>query len=951
MFCLSYRTILTLNILILFFVVAISGTSSAQSMKLSGADDLKRESGISSIGALDSSTQNFGYSKSLGESKKREIIANLSQEELYSLFEQLGDTDRQDLFSLLSNMQKRNLFVKLTDKDKQRIFQSLADEEKIDLFNLINDTDRMVILSNLGQIEKSRLINSLSQAEKKVWLEKYPELISEIDIRDEEITPEAYGQKEGGKALSRLERIFSGQSSPGIEKALHQFGYDFFMQKTPYAPEKNVPVGPDYIIGPADSFTIHLWGRVEETHPVTVSRDGTIILPRLGTLNVAGLTFSELKNFLSNKFKEYYPDFNMSVTMDALKYIDVYMVGELNKPGTYSLSSLSTVISALFASGGPSKSGSLRNINVRNNGKLIKTIDLYNFFINGSKGDDITLKQGDTVFVPIIGPTAAITGHVKRPAIYELKGSQTLDDIIEMAGGVMPTGHLQNVVVERIAGHKRRVVISFDLDPSNEKTSKNLKTVLEDGDLVKIYPIYKNIEKIVYLDGNVKYPNEYEYRKGMKIRDIIPSYDFLLPETYLPLAEIIRLMPPDQHPEIRTFDLGAMLAGDESQNVALRDQDRIIIYNTWEKENIPEVSISGALRNPGIFRLYKDMTIKDLIFAAGNTTRNAYMEKGELTRVVSGNSGTDIIKINFSPKKAMEGNPEDNIILKADDQIFIREIPKYNASLERKVYLVGQFRFPGEYSFSEGEKISSVIARAGGLTEEAYPYGAVFTRESVKEIQMERKREYIDKLEEDIFTLSSFSAEASLDASQAGIALQALNAKKEMLEKLKTAEPTGRMVIDISDVVLTGAGDNDLELRPGDRLVVGRRPDSVFVIGEVYNPNAIIFASGEDVGYYLNLVGGMTENADNKQIYIVRADGTVVSKKQSRFGLFNWNSSKQRWGFGTFRSVELNPGDTIIVPKKIMKVSWLRFLKDTTSVFYEIAVSAGVLHEIFTNNN
>ena len=212
---------------------------------------------------------------------------------------------------------------------------------------------------------------------------------------------------------------------------------------------------------------------------------------------------------------------------------------------------------------------------------------------------------------------------------------------------------------------------------------------------------------------------------------------------------------------------------------------------------------------------------------------------------------------------------------------------------------------------------------------------------------MKRKQEYIDKLERDVYTISAFAADTSLEPSQAGIALQTLNAKKEMIEKLKQAEPTGRMVINVSDLLLMPAGINDLELRPGDRLVVGRRPDSVLVIGEVYNPNAIIYNSKGDVSYYLNLVGGMTDNADKGQMYIVRADGTVVSKKQSKFGLISWDSSKHRWGFGSFNSIELNPGDTIIVPEKIVKFGWLKLLRDTTSIMYQIAVSAGVLNTIF----
>jgi protein involved in polysaccharide export with SLBB domain len=933
----------TFSIFIFFPQYSFSQTSVNPMEKVT-----KKKTGASSIGTLGTGIKDYGYKRSLSESTKDEVINSLGIEELSLIFVKLDDADRKDLFDHLSITQKKDIFLSLTDNEKQKIFRTLDDKDKMDLFGMIEDKDRIVILSNLGYMEKSRLINSLSVEEKKQWLDKYPELASFIDITDDGFTkaPDELTKKDEDKKISRLEKIFSGQFPSNIDKDIRQFGYDFFEQKSSFTPEKNVPVGSEYSIGPGDSFTINLWGNVEEAHYATVSRDGTITLPRLGTLSVSGLTFSGLKDFLFSRFKEYYPDFKMNITMDALKSVDIFMVGELNSPGTYSLSSLSTVVSALYASGGPSKNGSLRNISILNNDEPIQTIDLYDFFIHGAKGDDITLKQGYTVFVPVIGQTVAVTGHVKRPAIYEIKEGQTLDQVIEFAGGLLPTSHLQNVIIERIVGQKGRVVVSFDIDPSNSKTAQNLKTVLKDGDLVKIYPVNKNIEKVVYLEGNVKYPSEYELKEGMKVKDIIPSYDYLLPESYLPQAEILRLVPPNFHPEIRPFDLGKMLDGDEGQNLLLHDRDRIIVYNAWEKQNIPEVSISGAVRNPGIFRLFKGMTVKDLIFAAGNTTRDAYLEKGELSRVVTGDSGADIIKMDFSPKKATGENPNDNIVLQEDDKVFIREIPKYKTSLEKKVYLEGEFNFPGEYSYKDGETISSVIERAGGLTKEAYPYGAVFTRESVKVIQSERKNEYIEKLEQDIFTISAFSADTSLDASQASVALQTLNAKKEMLEKLKQAEPTGRMIINISEAVLIPSGENDLELSPGDRIVVGRRPDSVFIIGEVYNPNAIIHRSNSDVGDYLNLVGGITDNADRGQLYIVRADGTVISKKQEKFGLFNWDSTEHRWGFGSFKNIELEPGDTIIVPKKVMKYSWLKLLKDTTGVLYQLAVSAGVLNDI-----
>jgi polysaccharide export outer membrane protein len=922
------------------------------------AEKKKEMSETSTPGTLSLRSEDQKYYRFLSNTEKQRLTEELSTDQKLKIFEDLSDEDKLILFKSLTYTEKTNLFKVLSDKDKKTVFYSFTDEEKgnflkileakekrnlfqiledkekADLFQILEDKEKKTLLGNLNYLEKLKFIAKLPEEERAKWLVEYPE-----KAIAEEAPP-----------VSDIEKTMSGEFPTDIDRTLRQFGYDFFKKgPSAFVPETSVPVGPDYIVGPDDKFSINLWGGVEESYHVTVSRDGSITLPRVGTLDVGGLSFSGLKTFLNDKFKEYYPDFEMSITMEALRTTEVFLIGELETPGTYSLTSLSTIISALFTSGGPSKNGSLRDIRVFDNGELVKSIDLYEFFIKGTKGNDIRLQQGYTIFIPVIGPVVGIAGQVKRPAIYEMKGEQTIGEVLEFAGGVLPTGHLQNIVLERIIDHKRRVINSFNLDPSYDNSDINLKTPVRDGDVIKIYPIYERMEQVVYLEGHVKYPREYELRPEMRLEDIISSYDSLLPEPYLPQAEIIRLVPPDLHPEIIEFNLGSLLAGDDNQNLILQDKDRIKIYGLWEKSDMPQVTITGALRNPGAYRLYKDMTIKDLIFLAGNLTNTAYMEQAELTRIIQSPTGTDTIRLTFSPQRALEGDPRDNIVLKEDDRVQIRDIPKYAQAIERKMILEGEFMFPGIYSFSEGERLSSVISRAGGLTKEAYPASAVFLRESVKEIQQERQKEYISRLEEDILTLSTASAQTSLEASQAAMIQQALNSQKDLITKLKASESTGRMVIKISDIMLMPSSDYDVELKPGDRLIIGKRPDSVNVMGEVYNPNSLLLEKGKDVSYYLSLVGGITDSADKKQVYIVKADGTVTSKRQEKLGLFNWDTQKKRWRFGSFNSIKLDPGDTIIVPKKIEKVGWLKYAKDVTGILYEIAVAAGVLHEVFTD--
>jgi protein involved in polysaccharide export with SLBB domain len=488
------------------------------------------------------------------------------------------------------------------------------------------------------------------------------------------------------------------------------------------------------------------------------------------------------------------------------------------------------------------------------------------------------------------------------------------------------------------------VAKSFNLDPSSDGAYESLKMTLGDGDLVKIYPVYDKMRQVVFLDGHVKYPREYELKPGMKLRDLIPSYDSLLDEPYLPLAEIIRLMPPDFHPEIVQFNLGYLLEGDEQQNLTLQDRDRIIIYDRWEKIDRPEVTISGAIRKPGTYQLYEGMTAKDLIFQAGNLMDDAYMEKADLTRLIAGESGTEVMKISFSLKKAMLGSSDENLLLRKDDFIQVRNIPEYAKAMTQKVVLEGEFMFPGTYSFEQGERLSSVIERAGGLTDEAYPYGAAFQREDVKRLQTERMRDYIDKLEQDVMTMGIQSSETALDKDETEMLQEALAAKKALLEKMKASQVSGRMVINLEELITLPSSDNDLELKSGDRLIVKARPDYVNIIGEVYNPTALFHEKEKSVGYYLDKVGSMTKDADKDQTYVVRADGSVISRSQEGFmGLGSWNSGNNRWSLGGFDRIVLNAGDTIVVPKKVTEYPWLRITKEITQVLYQIAVTAGVI--------
>jgi protein involved in polysaccharide export with SLBB domain len=601
--------------------------------------------------------------------------------------------------------------------------------------------------------------------------------------------------KEHKDLLSSIERSFFEEKIPQvISREIKQFGYDFFLTKiTSFAPVTDVPVGPDYVIGPGDALTITLWGRVEGSFSVEVDRNGEISLPKAGVLKVWGLTFSQLQKFLFEQISRYYKDFQMNVSMGKLRTIKVFVVGKAQYPGNYELSSLSTIYHALIAAGGPSKNGSMRNIQLFRDGKVLETIDLYDFFLRGERSRDVRLQSSDTIFIPIVGTTIGISGSVKGPAIYELKEPMALKEFIEMAGGVTFQGYLQRVQVERVEVHQKKVLVDFDISPGGQPPHPFLSTILRDGDFVKIFPIYHQPENIVFLEGSVKKPGSFELRPGMKLSDLIPSFEVLLTEPYLEHAEIHRLLPPEGKLQIISFHLGKLLQGDEQQNLPLQNQDRVIIFAKDSLKELPRVSISGEVQAPGKYRLVEKMRVRDLVYQAGNLKRSAYLRAAEITRLIKTEKEVTSKLLNINLNEALKENPEHNILLQEDDHLFVRQIPKWY--LDKTVSITGEVKFPGVYTFSKGERLSSVLERVGGFTSEAYLPAAFFTRESVRKAQQKRIQEFIEEQEQEIIKETARATGAALSKEEAEQLQKSLTQRRELITRLKAAAATGRIVI------------------------------------------------------------------------------------------------------------------------------------------------------------
>jgi len=748
------------------------------------------------------------------------------------------------------------------------------------------------------------------------------------------------------KTLSSTESFFSssgvaskmqggGQHRVTVIKVkLHQFGYDFFMHGG-FNPDSQSLVGPDYVIGPGDSMEIDIWGNIEGNYSVLVDRNGKITLPRIGTINLWGQTFSQAKKSIRKKIEKYFKNFELNVTMGGLRSIQVFLVGEVRSPGTYQISSLSTLVTALSAVGGPAKSGSLRKIQVLRNGHLVKTIDLYDFFLHGDKSADMRLQSGDTIFVPIAGAMVGVAGKVRRPAIYELKGGETVQDILTLAGGVVPTAYLQKVQVTRIVAHQSRVIMDLDLHQS----ATALAVSVQDRDLIKVTSIAFD-GGYVSLEGYAARPGDYQLAPGMRLSDLLLTYDNLLPEFYPEVAQIIRMNPPEYRPEIFTVNLGRALRGDPEHNIELKEYDKVKIFSRQEMEERPVVSVSGAVLKAGEYRLYDKMTIKDLLTAAGNLKRTAYLSGAELTRYLKVGKETQTLRMTIDLGKVLVGDPKENIFLRPYDQLSVKAVQ--DLAVPRTVKIAGEVLLPGTYTVEKGERLSSVLTRAGGFVSGAYLRGAIFTRESAKTTQKLRLEKLIFEQEQEIARVSADIAAGAFTPEEAESAQTVLTNRMAAVEKLKRIPVTGRTIIHLSSLEDFSDSQYDLEVMPGDTLIIPENPMTVSVLGQVFNPVSLAFRDGETVSDYLSRVGGPTENANTDQIFIVRADGTVFSKEQSGAAL-KWDSDDHQWIVGSFNSAQLYPGDAILVPEKIDKAQWMRTTMDISTIFYQMALGAAAV--------
>ena len=706
------------------------------------------------------------------------------------------------------------------------------------------------------------------------------------------------------------------------------FGQDLFRNvPSTFAPLDRVPVTPDYLIGPGDELMIRAWGQIDINYRTVVDRDGAIYIPKVGAIIVSGVRYDQLTETVRASISRVFRSFDLTVSLGQLRSIQVFVVGQVRRPGVYTISSLSSLVNAVFASGGPSKSGSLRHIELKREGKLVTTFDFYDLLAHGDKSKDTRLLPGDVIYVAPVGRLVALAGSVNVPAVFELRGHDTLGDVLRYAGGLTTTAAGQRAIVERIDARHARTAEEFLISP------EGLNAELRDGDVVRFLHVSPKFDNAVTIRGNVAAPGRYPWHEGMRLKDLIPSREFLVTQEFWKRQNKLSLDPDSETYKLREDRLKDEKKKEDLERAREPNQSspKQSEMNTQTDRKDQSQDLASQVGKTEAQRIKQEELKNEVKRSAAAIN----WEYAVIQRMNPEDLTTQLLPFNLG--KAIAGDPGQNMQLLAGDVVTVfsqadMQVPTGQQS--KFVRLEGEFRTAGVYQAEPGETLRHLITRAGGLTDQAYLYGAEFTRESAKEDQQKRLDEYVNDLEKSIER--NAGSQRNLSGEEAVTEKQSLEGQRRLLEKLRQLKATGRIVLELRPNASSLEALPDLVLEDGDRILVPFRPATVNVLGSVYNNNSFIYKPGKTFGDYLRLAGGSTRNGDRARSFIIRADGTTVSS-QGHSGLLTLS----------FNNARLMPGDTIVVPEKLDKGAALRGFKDWTQIIGQFVIGAAAAKVLF----
>ena len=657
------------------------------------------------------------------------------------------------------------------------------------------------------------------------------------------------------------------------------FGLDIFRLSTSQF-DANLagPVDENYRLGPGDRLMLILTGDVEVAHAIDVTREGFIVIPQVGQIQVANLTLAQLQDVLFSRLGRVYSGVrrgpgattHFSVSLARLRTIQVYVTGDVTRPGSYRVASTGTAMTALYAARGPTDNGGLRQIQIRRGGKLVSALDVYDYLLQGDASNDVRLESGDVVFVPVHGARIRVVGEVTRPATYEIKPGESLADVIRAAGGFTAEASRRRVQIERIvpaeqrvAGGRDRVVIDISSVTTNAEDAGPVK--MEPGDVVRVFPVADRVRDRIVVQGNVWSPGAQGFTPGMRIADALKLAGGVKADAYLGDILVTRTRPDSIRVQLRA--LLRDTSGNVNGDFPLQEDDEIRVFSVSEFRPKRFVAITGAVRKPGRYSYREGMTMRDLVLLAGGMTEGALVQEAEIARLPEKRAegqtaetfrvpldSSYVFELNTSSivngSRGMalpSGRTAPDVTLKPYDNVLILRQPDW--ALQRTVAIMGEVRYPGHYALrSKSERLSDVIARAGGLTKEAYPEGVYFAR--VK---------------------------------------------------------SGRIGIDLADVLKDSKNRDNMLLVDGDSIFLPRYNGVVTVTGAVNSPLAVAYVPGENIDFYIRSAGGPNTKADPSRAYVTQPNGKVESVITHKF----WPDSRPAPEAGGVVFVPQKEGDSL----------------------------------------
>lgn len=694
---------------------------------------------------------------------------------------------------------------------------------------------------------------------------------------------------------------------------LPRYGYDFFMAPNGFIAGDNVPASSNYVLGPGDQILIRGWGAIDINFQDVIDKEGGIVIPKVGRISLTGVKVGDLDSYLKNKIGKSYRNFSISSTVTHLRSIQIVVAGFAVSPGTYTVSALSTLTDAVFASGGPSTQGSLRHIQLKRGGVVIADYDMYNLFLNGNNTDDIRLAPGDLIYVQPCGSEVAIYDGVKVPGIYEAKIGETIADIVRFAGGYTFNNDKKKLVVEKMNAKNRIAVSDYDF-------AVGLSQVVSNGEIIHFFTTSNQYDNAVAIIGNVVHPTRLAWHKGMTVKDVIPNKNALLTKTFW----------NSYNYNTYALDNQASYLGKEKTN-------------NWASISSGNVEYSGGLNTSNeassnsTSNSVSPFNAGDNLFVAGPIAipeADINWHYAVIVRMDKTNFQTRLIT--FDLALALQGDPSNNLILQAGDVINILSSKDVvNPARKGRLYILidGEVNKPGVFELKPGSTLLDAISTAHGITSDAYLYGLILSRETVKKQQKASLNQMLDSMQQALLGQAA-NTSAQMSASGAsGTTGMVVSQQQALIDQLRQLKPTGRVVLGLNPGETALNDLPDVKLENGDAIHVPPTPSTISVVGQVYNQATFIYSPHKSVEDYINMAGTTNDFADTSSIYVLHADGTLYSRQQA-----GW--------YGVFSQRKIYPGDAIIVPQNIEFMTVQQSLLNWTQILSNFGMGAASI-EVF----